>query len=127
MRGRVIKDGKVKGEALVSSQAIGFFGYIDPDTGVVLEKNHPLFGHSISNKILIFPTGKGSTVGSYTLYRLYKNGKAPLAIINQQSEAIIAIGAIISSIPMVDKIDISKFKTGDKVTIDGEKVEIIRE
>ena len=120
MIGRVIKSGNVTGKALVSTEAIGFFGYVDPDTGVILEKDHCLYGQSISGKILIFPTGKGSTVGSYTLYRLKKNGKAPLAIINQISEPIIAVGAIISEIPMIDLIDISLFTTGDTVSIQGE-------
>ena len=122
MKCRVIKSGVVTGEALVSSSPIGFFGYIDPDTGIILEKDHPLEGKSISGKILVFPTGKGSTVGSYTLYRLKKNGKAPLGIINLTSEPIVAVGAIISEIPMVDKVDISLFKTGDKITIKNDEV-----
>jgi uncharacterized protein len=120
--GRIIKYGNVEGEALVSDQPIGFFGNIDPDTGIVIEKGHPLEGKSIKGKILVFPTGKGSTVGSYSLYRMKKNGVAPLAIINEECEPIVAVGVIISDIPCIDKIDIKAFKTGDKVKIDGQKV-----
>ena len=67
--------------------------------------------------MLVFPTGKGSTVGSYTMYRLAKNGMAPAAIVNAQSEAIVAVGAIISDIPMVDLVDIAQIQTGDTVTV----------
>ena len=111
MKARIIKSGNVQGEALVSPEPIGFLGGVDPDTGIVVEKNHCLYGQSIANKILVFPTGKGSTVGSYTLYRLKKNNKAPLAMINQQSEAIVAVGAIISNIPMVNQVDITQLHT----------------
>ena len=122
LEGRIIKYGKVEGEALVSDQPIGFFGGIDPSTGLVIEKGHPLEGKSINGKILVFPTGKGSTVGSYVLYRMKKNGVAPVAIINEESEPIVAVGAIISDVTCIDKINIKEIKNGDKVKIDGEKV-----
>lgn len=122
--GRIIKEGKAKGKAIVSNVSVGFYGNVDPETGIVIEKGHPLEGKSIAGKILVFPTGKGSTVGSYTMYWLKKSGKAPLGIIAGESEAIIAVGAIISDIPMVDKIDISHIKDGDTVEIDGEEVKI---
>jgi predicted aconitase with swiveling domain len=124
LKGRAINDGRAEGEALVSRQAIGFFGGVDPETGVIVEPGHELEGRSISGKILVFPSGKGSTVGSYTLYRLSKKGLAPAGIINAKSEAIVAVGAIIAGIPMVDNIDLSHMKTEDKVTIDGDLVEV---
>lgn len=122
LEGRIIKYGKVEGEALVSNQPIGFFGGIDPNTGVIIEKGHPLEGKNTNGKILIFPTGKGSTVGSYVLYRMKKNGVAPVAIINEECEPIVAVGAIISDVTCVDKINIKEIKNGDKVRIEGEKV-----
>ncbi len=124
MKGRVVKAGKVEGEALVSTAPVGFYGSVNPDTGVMEEKGHPLEGQSLKGKILVFPTGKGSTVGSYTLYRMKKNGVAPAAMVCEESEPINAVGAIISDIPMVDRIDISKIKTGDKVTVNDGDVEI---
>jgi hypothetical protein len=124
MRGRVIKAGFARGEALVSPEPIGFFGGVDPETGVVIEPGHPLQGRSIAGRILIFPTGKGSTVGSYTLYRLARNSLGPAAIINAESEAIVAVGAIIGHIPMVDQIDVERFATGDTVTVDDGVVQV---
>jgi hypothetical protein len=124
LKGRIIYKGKAEGEALVTSMPISFYGGVDPNTGIVIEKNHELQGQSIKGKILIFPQGKGSTVGSYTLYRLKKNGTAPTAMINKETETIVAVGAIISEIPFVDKIDVTKIKTGNKVTVENDTVSI---
>jgi predicted aconitase with swiveling domain len=126
LRGRVIRSGSAEGKALVSSQPIGFLGGVDPETGIVIEPDHPLEGQSVTGRVLVFPSGKGSTVGSYTLYRMSRAGTAPAAIINYESEAIVAVGAIISSIPMVDQIDIAEIRTGDQVTLDGERVTVLR-
>ncbi|MFH1471104.1 MAG: DUF126 domain-containing protein [Candidatus Micrarchaeota archaeon] len=124
---RKISGGEAAGEALVSPKPISFFGGVDPDTGVVIEAGHPLEGQSVTGKVFIFPNGKGSTVGSYTLYRLKKNGKAPIAIINRECEAIVAVGAIISEIPAVDRPerDISSLVSdGDELSVDGTNGEI---
>ncbi len=117
--GRKIYQGRAEGEALVSAMSISFFGGVDPETGIVVEKGHPLAGQSISGKILVFPTGKGSTVGSYTLYRLKKGGLAPLAIINAECETITAVGCIIAEIPCVDQIPLDQLQTGAKLVVDG--------
>jgi predicted aconitase with swiveling domain len=122
LQGRVIHRGEARGTALVSPVAIGFLGGVDAETGVVVELGHPLQGQSIAGRVLVFPTGKGSTVGSYTLYRLARRGLAPAAIINARSEAIVAVGAIIANIPMVDRVDIAQIKTGDRVQVIGEDV-----
>jgi predicted aconitase with swiveling domain len=124
LQGRAIYRGQTRGLALVSTAPIGFLGGVDPDTGMIIEDGHPLFGQSVAGRVLVFPTGKGSTVGSYTLFRLAKNGQAPAGIINARSEAVVAVGAIISGIPMVDLIDISRIHTGDEIEIDGEGVQV---
>ena len=120
LQGRSIFPGCVNGEALVTSMRISFFGGVDPDSGIIVEKDHELEGQSISGKILVFPTGKGSTVGSYTLYRLKANGKAPLAIINRDCEPITAVGCIISEIPCMDQVDITSLQTADRLNVDTE-------
>lgn len=126
LTGRAIYAGRAAGEALVSPVPIGFLGGIDPETGIVIEPGHPLQGQSVAGRVLVFPSGKGSTVGSYTILRLAKAGKAPAALVNAQSEAIVAVGAIIADIPMVDLIDIGQIRTGDWVEVDGEKVTVVR-
>ena len=124
LKGRIISRGVAEGEALTTTQPISFYGGVDPETSEILEKGHELQGKQIRGKILVFPTGKGSTVGSYTLYRLKNGGVAPAAIINRECETVVAVGAIISEIPCVDEIDISKIETGDTVRVENGVVTI---
>jgi predicted aconitase with swiveling domain len=119
LTGRKIYKGTVEGEALVTTDGISFYGGVDPDTGNVVEVGHELEGQSITGKVLVFPTGKGSTVGSYTIYRMKKNNTAPVAIVNKEIDTIIAVGCIISEIPCVDNININNIKTGQKLIVNG--------
>ena len=121
LEGRKISKGKTSGSALVTSMGISFFGGVDAETGIVVEKGHELEGIAITDRILVFPTGKGSTVGSYTLYRLKMAGLGPKAIINTDCETITAVGCIISEIPCIDQVVIEQIKTGDWIEIDADK------
>lgn len=120
LQGRSICAGSAIGEALVTTMGISFFGGVDPDTGVVVERGHELEGQCVAGKVLVFPTGKGSTVGSYTLYRLKFNDLAPAAILNAECEPITAVGCIIAEIPCVDHIPLAGLRTGMALTVDGE-------
>ena len=126
LKGRIIYKGKAKGVALVTSQPISFYGGVDPATGVVIEKGHELQGQSVAGRILVFPTGKGSTVGSYTLYRMKKNGTAPAGMINKECETVVAVGAIISEIPCIDRIDTLEIRTGDKIRMENDEVFLLQ-
>ncbi|MBE0521000.1 MAG: DUF126 domain-containing protein [Candidatus Methanoperedenaceae archaeon] len=117
----IVSRGCAQGEALVTSEPISFLGSVDPRTGVVVEKGHELEGKSVKGKVLVFPGGKGSTVGSYVIYQLKKNNAAPCAMINVKAEPIVAVGAIISGIPLVDRLEkdqVSNIKTGDNILVD---------
>lgn len=118
LTGRVVKGGVADGEALVSREPISFFGGVDPDTGEVVDQGHPLEGQSVAGRVLVFPTGKGSTVGSYTLYRLARNGLAPAAIINREADPVVAVGAVIADVPMVDHVDTERIRSGDWIAVD---------
>jgi hypothetical protein len=126
LQGRTIYRGQAEGKVLKTRQGISFFGGVDPDTGKVVERGHELEGQCIGGRILVFPSGKGSTVGSYTLYRLKKNGLAPAAIINATCETITAVGCIIAEIPCVDQVALEEIPDGDwvKVEASGGVVEI---
>ena len=121
LKGRTIAKGKAEGEVLYTTEGISFFGGVNPDTGIVAESGHPLEGVCITGKVLVFPQGKGSTVGSYALYRMKKQGTAPLALVNKECETIVAVGAIISEIPCIDKIDIEKLKDVKKAKVNSEE------
>lgn len=124
LRGRAVVAGRAEGIALVSDRPIGFLGGVDPETGHIIEAGHPLEGQSVAGRVLVFPHGKGSTVGSYVVYRLARAGLAPAAIVNAESEAIVAVGALIAGIPMVDRVDISRLASGDRVVVDGETLHV---
>lgn len=122
---RPISKGKAKGELIVSNELLSFLGGVNPNTGEVIDSNHELKGKFIKDKILFIPGGKGSTVGSYVIFQMKKNNVAPLAIICLNAEPIIATGAIISDIPMVDLPESTEgLVNGAKVEVNGEKGEI---
>jgi hypothetical protein len=120
LAGRAIYPGRAEGETLVTSMGISFFGGVDPESGVVVERGHELEGCCIAGKVLVFPTGKGSTVGSYTLYRLKKAGLAPAAIVNARCETITAVGCIIAEIPCLDRVPIEQIPNGKRVVVDSQ-------
>ncbi len=127
IKARSISEGKGKGEVIILKEPFGFYGNIDPKTGVIIEKGNPIKGQCIKNKVFVFSNGKGSTVGSYVIYALKKNRVSPAAIINIETETIVATGVILAEIPCVDKpeLDIFKFlKDGDIVEVDADKKEI---
>ena len=122
--GHAVSKGVASGKVLISETPISFLGGIDPKTGIIMEKDHPKKGVSIADRVFIFPHGKGSTVGSYVIYSLKKNNVAPCAMINLAAETIVAVGAIISGIPLVDRLEqdpFAIFHDGDHVEVDGTK------
>jgi predicted aconitase with swiveling domain len=123
-KGRKVVGGHASGEALVSPDSISFFGGIDPETGIVTEPGHAVEGECVTGKVFCFPTGKGSTVGSYVIYRMKKIGTAPAAIINAETEAIIVAGCVMAGIPLVDKTEGDLFRnlrTGSLVSVDADR------
>ena len=122
---RSVSKGKASGELIVSDEAISFLGGVNPETGEVIDPNHELKGQSIKDKILFIPGGKGSTVGSYVIFQMKKNNTAPKAIICLKAEPIIATGAIMSDIPMVDSpSDVKELLTGVSVEVNSDNGEI---
>lgn len=117
---RNIGKGIGRGELIVSTEPISFLGGVDPQTGEIIDPNHELKGEIIKDKILFIPGGKGSTVGSYVIFQMKKNNTAPNAIICLEAEPIIATGAIMSDIPMVDSPEeVSELVNGVIVEVNG--------
>jgi len=117
-----ITDGVGEGEVLRSDEPISFYGAVEPDTGEFIEDGHQLEGENVAGKVLVFPRGKGSTVGSYVLYGLAQNGVAPAAIVNEETETIVATGAILGEIPCVDSLaaPLDTLANGEVVTVDAD-------
>ncbi len=122
---RAISPGKAEGTALVSLAPFSFVGGVDPSTGQVQDAATGVAGERLGDRIFAFPHGKGSTVGSYALYGLAKRGLGPAALINERAEAIVATGAILGGVPMVDGVDLGVLLTGDRVVVDAERGEVL--
>ena len=119
-----ISGGSGKGKALISTDKI-CFSQADPATGIVIEKNHALKGQSVSNKVVIFPGGKGSSVVQGTgLYNLTKNKTAPQALIIQEPDTVLVAGAVVYKLPLVDKVEkefYQQIENGAYVKVDADK------
>ena len=123
LKGHRIARGKAEGKALVSRDRFSFWGTVDLHTGVVHERGHDLKGVCIKDKILIYPTGKGSGGGSARLYSLIRAGLGPKAILNVKAEVVTIIGAIMGNIPMMDQFEADpteSIQTGDYVHVDAD-------
>lgn len=122
-KGRKVVGGKAQGQALVSQEPICFLGGIDVKTGQVTEVGHAIEGKNIAGRVLIFPTGKGSTGGSYLIFESVENGVGPCAIVNRAAEQVTAIGCIIAEIPMIDRVEpdpLAFIQDGDWVEVDAD-------
>jgi len=133
LKGRGITEGCNRGEALVTSQMFGFWGGLDPKTGLIIDQRHELFGKNVKGKVFVFPEGRGSTVGAAVILELVRCGNAPVAIVNRKTEGILATGGILADkfynipIPIVDSLDKDptvEIKTGDLVEVNGTTGEV---
>ena len=121
---RIITGNNVKGEAIVSKKRLSFYGSIDLERGIVIEKDSDIYGKSIAGKVLIFKGGKGSTVGAYAIMKLKSNNVSPKALICLKADEVIAVGCVLSDVTLVDSINkevLNIIKDGDIVEIDCEK------
>ena len=122
----MIHAGQATGQALVCDAPLSFFGGFDLETGVVSARGHPLDGRCVAGTVLVFPTGTGSTVGSFALLRMVREGVGPAALVMEKCDTTVAVGAIISEIPCVDGMDLSVFLDGDRLVVDGPEVTVDR-
>jgi predicted aconitase with swiveling domain len=127
MKGRIINAGNASGEALVLDVPFSFIGDFDPDTGKITILNHPLFGKSLANKILVCPTGKGGTIAPFIAYQAKKKGNTPAAILCKKVEPILCESALAIDIPILDSLSedpVERIKTGQFITIENDEVSV---
>jgi len=119
LQGRGLTEGKVRGRALVSRRPLSFLGGLDPATGRVIDETSDLTGRSVAGEVLSFRQGKGSTVGSYVLYAACRRGNGPKAVVCDHAETIVAVGAVLAGIPLIDRVDTFALESGDAISVDG--------
>jgi len=117
---KILVSGKVEGIVLKSENPINFLGTVDKKTGIISDRNHDLFEKPVKGKILVFPSGVGSSVGAYTIYSIKSNNAAPLAMICQKADLTVATGCALANIPLITISDeeFSSIKNGMKLSFD---------
>jgi len=116
---KILVSGKVQGVVLKSEKPINFLGTVDKKTGIISDKTHDLFGKSIKDIILVFPSGVGSSVGAYTIYSIKSNNTAPLAMICKKVDLTVVTGCALANIPLIiSDEEFSSIKNGMKISLD---------
>jgi len=88
--------GHGQGKAMVLSESLSLWGGLDPRTGKIIDERHPALGQSVSGKVLLLPSGRGSSSASSILLESVRVGTAPAAIITAEPDDILTLGAIVS-------------------------------
>jgi predicted aconitase with swiveling domain len=121
----VIVPGKATGIAAAGDEPLSFWGGLEPTTGEIIDRRHPLSGEMVAGKILVIPNGRGSCSASGVFLEAIRNGFAPAAVITSRIDPIIALGSILGDeiyarpvpIMVVSEADRRRIATGDRVEI----------
>jgi len=121
--GRTLVSGTAEGPVLVLDEPLSFWGGVDPATGDVIDVRHPQRGANVAGRILVMPSGRGSSSSSSVLAEAIRAGTAPAAIVLGEADPILALGAIVAhelygtTIPVVVVITHPELATGETVTL----------
>ena len=124
--GRVIVAGEADGEALVTHDALSFWGGYDFHTGEIIDQHHPLAGVRAAGRILAVPFSKGSSTTTAVLLEAVRAGTAPAAIVTTGPDAFFALASIVAdvmygkSFPVVslEAADFARLRSGERLRID---------
>jgi uncharacterized protein len=93
---RTLVAGRAVGMTLVLHAPLSFWGGLDPRTGELVDTHHPQRGALVTDRILVMPSGRGSSSSSYILAEAIRAGTAPAAIVLREPDGIIALGSIVA-------------------------------
>lgn len=128
---RALVAGEASGEALVLEEPLSFWGGLDPGTGRLIDVHHPALGEVVTGRVLVMPSGRGSSSSSSVLAESIRAGTAPAAIVLLEPDPILALGAIVArelygiSVPVV--VTETPIRTGERVTVSDEVVRVERD
>lgn len=88
--------GEAQGRALVLDEPLSFWGGVDPATGDIVDVHHPQRGANVAGRVLVMPSGRGSSSSSSVLAEAIRAGTAPAAIVLAEPDPILALGAIVA-------------------------------
>ncbi len=95
--------GEAAGAVLSTDEPLSFWGGVDPATGRIIDVHHPLLGQSLTGRILVMPSSRGSCTGSGVLLDLVLSGRGPAALIFRDPEDVLTLGALVAA-GMFDRI-----------------------
>ena len=128
---RSILTGAAEGPVIATTEALSFWGGVDPATGRVIDVHHPLHGVSLTGGVLFMPTSRGSCTGSGVLLDLILTGRAPSALVFCEAEDVLTLGALVAAemferaLPVVrlDPENFARFSRAAHVRIDENSIE----
>ena len=121
LTGRCVYPGKVVGEAVVLKAPFSFLGELSSTTGTLSVADPDINGRSVVGKVLVCPSGKGSSGGPTVAWLAKQAGNAPAAVVCTEVEPVLALGVITAEIPTVDRLQenpVEAIKTGDLLEVD---------
>lgn len=124
---QVLVAGEAAGKALVLAEPLSLWGGLNPETGEIIDRRHPQAGEIVTGKVLVLPSGRGSSSASSILLEAVRVGTAPAAIITAVPDGILALGAAVARemydhappVLVVDTAVYSQIRAGDKIRIEG--------
>ena len=96
LNGRSLVAGAAQGALLFADVGLSFWGGVDPYTGEVIDRHHPLSGEYLAGRVLAIPSGRGSCTGSSVLMELISNGHAPAALVLAEPDEILTLGVLVA-------------------------------
>jgi predicted aconitase with swiveling domain len=124
--GQPVAAGLARGEAVAADVPLSFWGGFDPETGIIIDRRHPLAGQLATGRVLVIPSGRGSCSGSGVLLEAIHNGTAPVAIVTSRLDPVIALGCILGDelyachppLLVISDRERLLIETGDAIEID---------
>jgi len=126
--GRTLVSGSARGQALRLDEPLSLWGGMDPTTGKVIERRHPQAGEELAGRVVLMPSGRGSSSSSSVLAEAVRAGTAPAAVVLLEPDTIVALGAVVAAelygrrVPVVvlDEAAYGAIRTGDEVVVEAE-------
>lgn len=112
---------KVAGIALAAADNFSARYDLDRIAGVFSRPSHKLVGESYVGKILVLNTAKGGVATAWMLREMAARAMAPLALLFNSVNPILAQGAAFADIALIDRFEsdvTTTILTGDELTLD---------
>jgi predicted aconitase with swiveling domain len=123
---RVLVAGSASGEALVLKEPLSFWGGVDPSDGRIIDRHHPQAGESVRGKVLVMPSGRGSSSSSSVLAEAIRAGTGPVAIVLAEPDPIVALGVVVarelygreSPVVVLDRHAYEELRSGQRLALE---------